>query len=168
MSREASGTRVPWSTVFRRQSRSRARRPTSRRPALVGDLCVRHRNDTRLSRRENRSNARPSRGRRDGERKRQRETERERGLRSCRMVGILSLRERRNNARTAASSPPPSSWRSSIMLRACHPRRWFCQPYRNRFPPVVYCSPALFDTISSRALNAIRRGAVIKNLDMVP
>jgi hypothetical protein len=61
------------------------------------------------------------------------------------LVGILSLHpsigtpdDDDDDDNDDARRPPVSPRHSPIMSRACHPRRWSCQPYRNRFPPVVY------------------------------
>lgn len=96
----------------------------------------------RLSRRENRSNVRPlaRTNRERGKRKRERERERERKKRD------EILQDGRNFTLADGDDYDVSlpALAFPVMFRACHPRRWSCQPYRNRYPPVVCLSGSLY------------------------
>lgn len=139
MSRERHQEVHARSSISTRRSRSFARRPASRRPdSRRGIYASAARCDTRLSRRGNRSNGGSplARERRDGKKKRGRRDE------FLQDGGnfILARTSGRATNDVVLSDPllPPLLRRSPIMLRARRPRRWFCQHYRNRFPPVVY------------------------------
>lgn len=147
MPREASGTYTPLpsrsSISFRDEAALSRDARRHGAPALVGDLCARRRNDTPfIATRESIERSSPSRGTNGGGG--ESDTEREGKKRD------EILQDGRNFTLADGDeyhSTSPLSLRrlaSAVMFRACHPRRWSCQPYRNRYPPVVRLSPRLF------------------------